>query len=376
MTDCGGQAAHGAPASSGPRNGAGPPAGPGITAPPSRLDGTISTHIARFLAQEVRKAGGNPGEVARLLDLRTDVLADDLVRLPTGSADAMWKYLVSRNAAMIRDGALLVDIPPPGGFGLWDYMLTSGPTLMESVRCTARHMGVLGDPAVEKLQGIENGELFTIRNATTPHEPDVSAAQEVFALAVLLRRCREATGTPLVPVRVELRQKAPRSRATLLELFGTSHVDFAAPATSLTFLARDARRPLPKAQPGLLEMLCEHAAMKMGAARPVGDWYDLFRLALHARFEQDSLSLETVAQQMTISARTLQRRLAERGSTWRGEVETARQEKALALLQDGRLPMTSIAGRVGYSDVRALRRAVRRWQSRPAGSFGSDTKQT
>ncbi|MGP4030401.1 AraC family transcriptional regulator ligand-binding domain-containing protein [Actinomadura sp. 3N407] len=371
----GGQAAHGAPASR-PRSGDGPPAGPGPAAPPPRLEGTISSQMARFLAGEVTKAGGSPGKVARLPDLRTDVLADDRSRVPTGSANAMWRYLVSRNAAMIRDGALLVTLPPPGGFGLWDYMLTSGPTLMDSVRCTARHMGVLLDPATETLEGVEDGELFTISHSTGPYEPDVSAAMEVFALAVLLRRCREATGTPLVPVRVELRQKAPRSRAALLDMLGTSHVDFTAPATSLTFLARDARRPLPKAQLGLLEMLCEHAAMTLGAARPVGDWYDVFRLTLHACFELDSLSLETVAQQMTVSPRTLQRRLAERGSSWRGEVETARQEKALALLQDGRLPMTSIAGRVGYSDVRALRRAVRRWQSRSTGSFGNGTDQT
>ncbi|MFD0901891.1 AraC family transcriptional regulator [Actinomadura sediminis] len=368
-----GRAAPGGSAS-GARSGDGPPAGLGSAAPP-RLEGTVSTQMARFLAREVRRTGGSPGEVARLPDLRTDVLSDDLSRVPTGSANAMWRYLVSKNPG-IRDGALVVDIPPPGGFGLWDYMLTSGPTLMESVRCTARHMGVLLDPALETLEGVEDGELFTISHSTCPYEPDVSAAVEVFALVVLLRRCREATGTPLVPVRVELRQKAPRSRAALLELFGTSHVDFSAAATSLTFLARDARRPLPKAQPGLLEMLCEHAAMTLGAARPVGDWYDLFRLALHSCFEQDSLSLETVAQHMTVSPRTLQRRLAERGSTWRGEVETARQEKALTLLQDGRLPMSSIARRVGYSDVRALRRAVRRWQSRPTGSFGNGAERT
>lgn len=351
-----GQAAHGA----------------GASVPPPRLGGTISAQMARFLAGEVTKAGGDPGKVARLPDLRTDVLS----RVPTGSAIAMWRYLVSRNPAQIRDGALLLTTPPSGGFGLWDYMLTSGPTLMDSVRCTARHMGVLADPAVENLEGVEDGALLTISYSTGPYEADVSAALELFALAVLLRRCREATGAPLVPVRVELRQKAPRSRAALLELFGTSHVDFASSAASLTFLAQDAHRPLLKAQHGLLEMLCEHAALTMGAARPVRDWYDVFRLALHASFELDSLSLETVAQQMAISPRTLQRRLAEQGSTWRGEVENARQEKALALLQDGRLPMRSIAGRVGYSDVRALRRAVRRWQSRPNASFGTTTEQT
>lgn len=173
---------------------------------------------------------------------------------------------------------------------------------------------------------------------------------------------------------MELQQTAPRSRAALLDLFGTSRVDFDAPANSLTFLTRDVRRPLPNAQFGLQEMLCRHAAMMMAAAKPVQDWYDVFRLALHACFEVDSVALETVAQQMAISSRALQRRLAERGRTWRGEVETARREKALSLLQEARLPMKSIAGRVGYSDVRALRRAVRRWQSQPTEPSGIGTE--
>ncbi|MFI9503500.1 helix-turn-helix domain-containing protein [Nocardia sp. NPDC052566] len=47
--------------------------------------------------------------------------------------------------------------------------------------------------------------------------------------------------------------------------------------------------------------------------------------------------------------------------TGRTEVERVRQERALALLSDTELSMRSIAHRVGFSDERALRRAVRRW---------------
>ncbi|MFE3461406.1 AraC family transcriptional regulator ligand-binding domain-containing protein [Nocardiopsis aegyptia] len=338
--------------------------------PPPRLEGTTSTAVARFLAGEVSRAGGDPGQVARLPDSRTDVLTDDLSRVPTDAASAMWRYLVAHNPAPSRDGALQLAAPPPGTLGVWDYMLTSGPTLMDSIRSASRYIGVVADPGAEVFEGVEDGELYTISHTTCPYEQDVKAAVERWVLALLLQRCREATGTPLVPVRVGLQQRAPRSQAALRELFDTSRVDFEAPTSSLTFLTRDIRRPLPNAQFGLQEMLGRHAAMMMAAAKPLLDWYDVFRLALHACFESDSLALETVAQQMAISPRTLQRRLAERGSTWRDEVETARQEVALSLMRDGRLPMKSIAGRVGYSDVRALRRAVRRWESRPAEPSG------
>jgi transcriptional regulator GlxA family with amidase domain len=43
------------------------------------------------------------------------------------------------------------------------------------------------------------------------------------------------------------------------------------------------------------------------------------------------------------------------------KLEKIRQERATRLLRTTPLGVESIAARVGYSDVRALRRAVRRW---------------
>ncbi|PXX71048.1 helix-turn-helix protein [Nocardia tenerifensis] len=103
----------------------------------------------------------------------------------------------------------------------------------------------------------------------------------------------------------------------------------------------------------------------MAAAKPVLRWYDAFRVALDIVFEQNAISLEAVAERLAMSPRTLQRRLAEHETNWRTEVERVRQERALALLSDPELPMRSIARRLGYSDERALRRAVRRWHGAP-----------
>ncbi|WP_218719174.1 helix-turn-helix domain-containing protein [Nocardia sp. MH4] len=61
----------------------------------------------------------------------------------------------------------------------------------------------------------------------------------------------------------------------------------------------------------------------------------------------------------------LQRRLAEHETTWRSEAEQVRRQRALELLRNPDLSMRSIARRVGYSDERALRRAVRRWHGLP-----------
>ncbi|MFE2163699.1 hypothetical protein ACFXB3_01235 [Streptomyces sp. NPDC059447] len=48
-----------------------------------------------------------------------------------------------------------------------------------------------------------------------------------------------------------LAAKAPRRHEALVQLYGTRRIDFEAPDSSITFLARDLKAPAPHAQPGL-----------------------------------------------------------------------------------------------------------------------------
>lgn len=72
------------------------------------------------------------------------------------------------------------------------------------------------------------------------------------------------------------------------------------------------------------------------------------------------LSLREAARGLAVSVRTLQRRLADEGTSWRVEIDAARKERAAQLLQQGATAdLTAV--QVGYSGSRALRRALRRW---------------
>ncbi|MFD6463951.1 hypothetical protein, partial [Streptomyces roseolus] len=95
---------------------------------------------------------------------------------------------------------------------------------------------------------------------------------------------------------------------------------------SITLLEDDAHAPLPQSQPGLEKILRHHADLTLAAAKPVLRWYDAFRVALDIVFEQNIVSLDAVAERLVMSPRTLQCRLAEHETTWRTEVEKARQD--------------------------------------------------
>ncbi|NEW36386.1 helix-turn-helix transcriptional regulator [Nocardia cyriacigeorgica] len=66
------------------------------------------------------------------------------------------------------------------------------------------------------------------------------------------------------------------------------------------------------------------------------------------------------AHRLATSPRTLQRRLRDEGTTWRTELERVRHAESTRLLRETGLGVDAIATRVGYTDVRALRRAFHR----------------
>ena len=71
--------------------------------------------------------------------------------------------------------------------------------------------------------------------------------------------------------------------------------------------------------------------------------------------------IDWVAAKLGLTRRTLQRRLADRGTTFAGLVETLLRKNAEALLARTAEPVTDIALRLGYADLAHFTRAFKRW---------------
>ena len=68
-----------------------------------------------------------------------------------------------------------------------------------------------------------------------------------------------------------------------------------------------------------------------------------------------------VAASLNLSVRTLRRKLADEGISYRGLVDAGRRSRALELLVNGRRSFAEVAAETGFSDVRSFRRAFKRW---------------
>ncbi|BAD60118.1 AraC family transcriptional regulator [Nocardia farcinica] len=325
--------------------------------PPARpIDDTASTQLVRLVRDVVSLSQPDPVAIARIPGTDDAVLGGELHRIPLTSLVRLWE-LLARNG---RGAGLAVAAAAPlGTLATWDYLVTTGPTLAAALRA-AQPYHRLVTAAAEGFALREDGGL-TVEFRTTAGDPAVAAVINEYVLAYYLRRAREATGRAVTPAQVSFAGPAPREQSALVDAFGARRIEFGARADSITFAPDDAHAPLTRADPALAHLLRDHADLVLATARPIPGPLDAFRAALDAALDDGEPALPAVARRLATSPRTLQRRLAAHGTTWRQELDLARHERARALLAGGRTT-AAVAERLGFTDDRALRKASRRWR--------------
>lgn len=260
-------------------------------------------------------------------------------------------------------GLRIADTYRIGRFGVYDYLFSTAATVADGIAAVRECGGTMAtnheyrvDPdgtdraherttALVLADGVGSGVDLTVQAA----------------YASTVARMRYATGASITPTRITLRQQPPQTSTAFRDVFGTRDIEFDAPVDSMTFRIDDLARPLRTADPVLAAILRQHAETLSTPQLDDPSWPERVQAALMAAISEGDASLQTVARRLTVSPRTLQRRLAEADTTWRQELDRARQ--TLADSADGRATRSAVAHRLGYSDARALRRAARRWNS-------------
>ena len=93
--------------------------------------------------------------------------------------------------------------------------------------------------------------------------------------------------------------------------------------------------------------------------------FDDALMAIRRDYADETLSLGSVAHTIATSRRQLQRVFAERGTSFRAELQRVRMARAAELLRDGRLPVASVARAVGYRQPAQFSKAFRRHHGYP-----------
>ena len=322
--------------------------------------GTVSTAAVRFVLAGLDRVGADSGVLARRAGLPVWALGDNTARI----SRVQLASVLGLGRAELADPGLGCHLGCQWRFGalhLYDYLFGTAATLGEALAVGYRYVGIVTGADGAEIGLIEDdGRVTVVHGARDGVDPDVNAVLSELAMSVLITRVWQALGRDVTPLHVGVAAAAPAHHRELAEMFGARRIDFGQGSSTMTFARADLGLMMPGADPRLAAILRRHAETVIAAPDITPQWIDRFRQVLATCLAAQDLTLGVVARRLGMSPRTVQRRLERNSTSWRDEADAMRSEQARWLRAEG-LSGAAIAARLGYSDARALRRAVRRW---------------
>src|SRR5262249_32525106 len=159
---------------------------------------------------------------------------------------------------------------------------------------------------------------------------------------------RTLCGAKWVPTEAHLAHYAPVDHRPYRNFF-KAPVRFGANRTALLFPASWLDRSVTGASP-VMRKAIEQAVADLLRQQDLG-MLDKVRRALFAQMTQSDVSIEGVARLLGLHKRTLNRRLAERDTSFARLLGEVRFQIACQLLTETDLPFTEIASTLNYTDA-------------------------
>ena len=192
-----------------------------------------------------------------------------------------------------------------------------------------------------------------------------------FSAASVVMLGRKLTGAAMVPLAVHFKHAAPVRLREHVRLFGVSP-RFDRPETVLVFDAAVLALPIRTPQTGVLTYLEAYARDVLARLPADDDILDQVERVVVTAMSRGVPEMHQVAAQLGMSPRTLQRRLADRETTFQALLDGVRRSYAERYLRDARLSLAEIAFLLGFSEPSNFHRAFRRWTGTTPSAFRAD----
>lgn len=173
---------------------------------------------------------------------------------------------------------------------------------------------------------------------------------------------------PLASVQFRHAAPKPETAAFCQSLFGED-VRYGAPVDMMVLDAALVTRPLPNANPPLVQLLEGRLKARLGAYQAGSSLRMLVIGGLHRQIRKGKPSLADTAKLLGMSGRTLRRRLQEEGLSYSELLMAARKEAAEVYIHEDKLSLADMAGLLGYGDQTAFMRAFKGWFGEAPGAY-------
>lgn len=253
-------------------------------------------------------------------------------------------------------------------FGVLGAALVSHPDMLAACRFLVRYVELTFTPFLVVLEEDEAG--LRTQYIDRDELGECRGYYLLRDLAFIRNLCREASPehwTGLIAA-MDIAMAEPEDSAAIREYFQWP-LRFGSEGTVIHASREALRQPLRLANELTLQMMRQQCDTLL-AQRQQHSWrhrVESLLLASAGRADPGA-----IAERLNCSERSLRRHLQQEGCSFLEIVAGLQQQRAMHYLRHSRLPIESIADRLGYSETAAFTHAFKRWLGKTPSQFRSD----
>lgn len=305
----------------------------------------------------VETFGFNSYRFAKRLGVPTKATYGLDMRLPSSIFDAGFKNAMG----MISDPAFALRAAEcwhPSHFKALGYAWLASGSLYTALKRLERFICISAGHALLSCNDTEEGLCLTYDSGRGNNPLGHTMAD--FGLSLIASMCRTNIGGSIQLRAVTLKRPVPLAREPYEDFFQCD-VIFGAERDSFVIPWKVVNRQLPTANTEFAQFFDD---IMVGELEKVSgaDLVHRSRRFLIENISAGEPSEDRLAEAMAMSRRTLQRKLSERGLTYRTILDSIRHDMARKYLGSPGKSLTEIAFLLGFSEQSSFARAFKRWQ--------------
>ena len=248
-----------------------------------------------------------------------------------------------------------------GAFGLaWKSALN----LRGSFERAQRYARVLTSVATYEVREAEEG-AYMLLHREGERRLGLRLSNEA-TIASIAAISQEVCTTGFQPLAIYFKHSAPRSRLAHERYFACP-VNFGADMDGLLVSSAVLQQPNILGDRGISMFFDAH--LEESLPDDNASLERRVRMQITQALSDGVPRISDVAASLSLSGRTLQRRLADRGYSFQTLVDNSRRELAECLLRETEYPLTEVAFLTGFSEQSAFNRAFKRWAGQTPRSY-------
>ena len=253
-----------------------------------------------------------------------------------------------------------------GDSGILGFVMLNSATLLDAVKNLQRYFLIAGDG--EEFEVEQGGPHVRLRFRERDQAMRGLRQNSEYFAAIIVRACRDMTRKRLSPVRAEFMHPRPNARIDYEAHLGCA-VRFGAEWDAVVFATETMRLPIVGANHKLLKVLEMSCRKILGPAPRKQDIVHEVRSLIMDGLSRGAVPIDSVASKLSMSSKTLERRLSERDESFSALSDAIRQDLAKQYLSETDFRLEQIAYLIGYSEPAPLVRAFKRWTGKTPMAF-------